>query len=82
MNSAQQTETPKRTSNNIRFLVLLALLGLAPFYPEPHILGKVRWLLGGAVGMQPMDWFDLFLHGTPWLVIFGAIILKAKNKLF
>ncbi len=49
-------------------------LGLAPFVPEPHIIGKVRWVWGGAVGMQPMDWFDFFLHGTPWflLIIFGV----------
>ena len=33
-------------------------LGLAPFFPEPHIWGKGKWILGGAAGMQPMDWFD------------------------
>jgi hypothetical protein len=80
MSLAQQTETPKKTSNILRFLIFSLTLGLAPFYPEPHILGKVKWLLGGAVGMQPMDWFDLLLHGTPWLLLFGAIIWEAKNK--
>ena len=44
-------------------------LGLAPFFPEPHIWGKVRWVAGGAVGMQPMDYFDLVLHGSPWLAL-------------
>ena len=57
-------------------------LGLAPFYPEPHILGKVRWVLGGAVGMAPIDWWDFIMHGAPWgLLIYGLIryaILKAK----
>lgn len=42
-------------------------LGLMPFVPEPHIWGKLRWVLGGAKGMAPMDWFDLVLHGAPWL---------------
>lgn len=42
-------------------------LGLAPFFPEPHILGKLRWLMGGAKGMQFMDYFDVVLHGTPWV---------------
>lgn len=41
-------------------------LGLAPFLPEPHLVGKIRWVAGGAVGMAPMDWFDLVLHGAPW----------------
>lgn len=44
-------------------------LGLAPFVPEPHIIGKVRWVAGGAVGMTGMDWFDLFFHGFPWVFL-------------
>jgi len=40
-------------------------LGLAPFVPEPHIWGKVRWIMGGAKGMQAMDYFDFVMHGTP-----------------
>lgn len=48
-------------------------LGLAPFAPEPHIVGKLRWLAGGAVGMQGMDWFDLLLHGAPWLWLLWSV---------
>ncbi len=51
------------------FLVLSLTLGLAPFFPEPHIVGKIRWVAGGAVGMKAMDWFDLLLHGTPWVLL-------------
>ena len=45
-------------------------LGLAPFRPEPHLIGKLRWIAGGAEGMQAVDWFDLALHGAPfvWLI--------------
>ncbi len=50
-------------------LLISLTLGLAPFVPEPHIVGKVRWVLGGAVGMQPMDYFDLVLHGAPWVYL-------------
>lgn len=46
-------------------------LGLAPFTPEPHLFGKVRWVLGGAKGMQAMDWFDLFMHGAPFIYLIG-----------
>jgi hypothetical protein len=42
-------------------------LGLAPFHPEPHLWGKLRWIAGGAVGMAPLDYADLALHGAPWV---------------
>lgn len=42
-------------------------LGLAPFVPEPHLVGKIRWVAGGAVGMGPQDGFDLVFHGAPWV---------------
>jgi hypothetical protein len=44
-------------------------LGLAPFVPEPHIVGKIRWVAGGAIGMTGMDWFDLVFHGFPWVFL-------------
>lgn len=47
-------------------LMASMLLGLAPFIPEPHIVGKIRWIAGGAVGMGAMDWFDFLMHGAPW----------------
>ncbi len=51
-------------------------LGLAPFFPEPHIWGKIRWIMGGAVGMQPLDWFDFLFHGAPWFLMIGLTIYK------
>lgn len=49
--------------------ILLALtLGLAPFAPEPHIWEKLRMLAAGDL-VKPIDWFDLVLHGVPWLVV-------------
>lgn len=48
-------------------LLACLTLGLAPFFPEPHVVGKVRWLLGGANGMGAMDWADLAVHGAPWV---------------
>ncbi len=54
-------------------VVLALTLGLAPFFPEPHLLGKLRWIAGGAVGMTPMDWFDALLHGFPFLWLLGLI---------
>lgn len=59
-------------------IILCLTLGLAPFFPEPHLFSKVRWVLGGAVGMSPIDWFDLVLHGSPWIFLIYKII-KALN---
>ena len=55
-------------------------LGLAPFSPEPHIVGKLRWIAGGAVGMQPMDWLDTIMHGAPWLWLAFALIGLTKGQ--
>ena len=67
--------------NNWKLVLLLCLtLGLAPFFPEPHILGKVKWILGGAKGMELMDWFDTLLHGFPYALLIRIIILKLINK--
>ena len=67
--------------NDWKFLLLASLtLGLAPFVPEPHLFGKLRWVMGGAVGMQPMDWLDLFWHGLPWILLMRIGILKIINR--
>ncbi|MDP2309866.1 MAG: hypothetical protein Q8P18_27860 [Pseudomonadota bacterium] len=55
-------------------------LGLAPFTPEPHIVGKVLWVAGGAHGMQAMDWGDLALHGAPWIWLAGTIVRVAMRS--
>ena len=55
-------------------LVACATLGLAPFVPEPHILGKLRWLLGGVADMRPVDAFDLVFHAAPWLWLMAVMV--------
>ena len=69
--------------NNWKIIGLLCLtMGLAPFQPEPHIWGKLKWIAGGAKNMQLMDWWDTILHGFPWLLLLRIIVLKlAKMKL-
>lgn len=62
--------------NDWTFVLFASLtLGLAPFYPEPHVIGKIRWVAGGANGMQPMDWLDLLFHGLPWLLLLRLVFL-------
>jgi hypothetical protein len=68
-------------NNNLLMALLATLtLGLAPFFPEPHFFGKVRWVLGGANGMQPMDWFDLFMHGAPWVWLAYELVKLIVQK--
>ncbi len=57
-------------------IVAALTLGLAPFKP-PHIVEKLDMLFHGTL-VKPIDWFDLVLHGTPWLVVIlkGAFALK------
>ncbi|MEJ1223778.1 hypothetical protein [Sediminicola sp. 1XM1-17] len=67
--------------NNWKIVILLCLtIGLAPFVPEPHIWGKLKWMMGGATGMQPMDWFDVLLHGFPFILLLRLVFLKLKTK--
>lgn len=73
----------KTIINDWKLVLILALtLGLAPFTPEPHILLDIRWVLGGAVGMEPMNWFDLILHGTPFILLIRLIFLELKRRFF
>ena len=67
--------------NDWKLIILLCLtLGLAPFFPEPHIVGKIKWIVGGANGMQPMDLFDVVLHGFPFILIIRLMIIKFTPK--
>jgi len=47
---------------------LAILLALAPFSPEPHLWEKLKMLFAGTL-VRPVDIFDLFLHGTPLLLL-------------
>lgn len=67
--------------NNWRILILLCLtVGLAPYYPEPHLWGKLKWVAGGAVGMTALDYFDLIFHGLPFLLLIRRVLVELKPK--
>ncbi|HET98135.1 MAG TPA: RND transporter [Desulfurivibrio alkaliphilus] len=53
----------------LALLVIAALLvGLAPFYPEPHLVEKLRMLAHGELE-RPLDIFDLIMHAAPALLL-------------
>ena len=49
-------------------VVLCLTLGLAPFTPLPHLLEKLKMLISGEL-VEPIDIFDLLLHGSPWILL-------------
>lgn len=66
--------------NNWRIIILLCVtLGLAPLFPEPHLWGKIKWIAGGTIGMQAEDWFDVFLHGLPFILLLRLLIINLIN---
>ncbi|MFZ9198710.1 MAG: RND transporter [Paracoccaceae bacterium] len=57
-------------------LIVLACLtlGLAPFFPEPHIWEKLKMLAAGDL-VKPIDIFDLVMHAAPFVVL-GLKLLR------
>ena len=49
-------------------IIISLMLGLAPFVPEPHVVEKLKMLFSGELA-KPIDIFDLFMHGTPWVLL-------------
>lgn len=48
-------------------IILCLTLGLAPFFPEPHIWEKLKMLVGGTL-VKPIDIFDLLMHAAPFVI--------------
>ena len=61
-------------------LIASLTLGLAPFTPQPHVLEKIKWLLEGKKTLAMLDWFDLLMHGTPWVFLVLVLIAKVSEK--
>lgn len=60
-------------------IIISLMLGLAPFAPEPHLLEKLKMLAAGTL-VKPIDIFDLFMHGTPVLLLCLKTIRFYGNK--
>ena len=61
-------------------ILLVLSIGLAPYKP-PHIWEKLLMLSEGTL-RRPVDWFDLILHATPWLILIlkGLFALKGGTE--
>lgn len=54
-------------------------LGLAPFFPQPHLFEKVLMLINGELS-RGIDVFDLFLHGLFPLLLIVKAALSLKHS--
>ena len=66
---------------------LLAMLDKVPYLPlvvvaivaaivplgQPHLIEKIRMLVGGTL-TRPLDIFDLFFHSFPLLVLIAKLV--------
>lgn len=63
-----------------RLLILLVLsLGFAPFYPQPHIVEKLRMLMAGTL-TRPIDIFDLFWHAWPFALLVYKVTTDVMHR--
>jgi len=63
-----------------KFLIpLVLLLGLAPFYPQPHIVEKIRMLIDGTL-KRPIDIFDLFWHAWPFALLTYKVVRDVVSR--
>lgn len=52
------------------------LLGLAPFFPQPHLVEKLIMLKDGNL-KKPLDIFDLLMHSAP-LILLAIKLIRDK----
>ena len=61
-------------------IIILAIwMGLAPFRPMPHLLGKLNMLLNGSLS-KPIDIFDLFFHLAPALILLLKLFRSLTSR--
>jgi hypothetical protein len=58
------------------FIMAALALGLAPFFPQPHLVEKISMLFAGTL-VKPMDIFDLIMHGAPVLLLVAKLARMA-----
>ncbi|VAW60987.1 hypothetical protein MNBD_GAMMA10-492 [hydrothermal vent metagenome] len=59
--------------------VVAFFLAMAPFAPEPHLWQKLKMLFDGSLS-KPVDIFDLFMHGTPLVLLIIKLLFLASDK--
>jgi hypothetical protein len=55
------------------------LLAVLPLHSTPHLLEKLGMLVQGTL-VKPIDIFDLFMHGTPAVLLIIRLTRMAIKK--
>ncbi len=58
---------------------IVLLLGFAPFYPQPHIVEKIRMLMAGTL-KRPIDVFDLIWHAWPFALLAYKVVRDITTR--
>ena len=62
-------------------IVISLTLGLAPFFPEPHLWEKLKMLFQGTL-VRPIDIFDFLMHGAAPMLLVMKLIRAAVTGSF
>ena len=58
------------------FIIAALAIGLAPFFPEPHLVEKLRMAFAGTL-VKPVDIFDLVMHAAPVALLVAKLARMA-----
>ena len=60
--------------------IIALMLAVAPYpsQPQPHLIEKLGMLFSGSL-VKPIDVFDLFLHGTPLVLLILRLVPSGSN---
>lgn len=73
METPQQLLTRWLDTLPLAWLALIAgWLALAPVFPEPHLVEKLRMLRQGLL-VKPLDVFDLLMHALPLVLVLAKL---------
>lgn len=63
----------------VPLLAVAILLAVLPFGATPHLVEKLGMLVQGVL-VKPIDIFDLFLHGTPTVLLSIRLVRMMAKK--
>lgn len=61
--------------------IIAVMLGIAPYpsQPQPHLVEKLGMLMQGSLS-KPIDIGDLFMHGTPIVLLIIKVLRDIKTS--
>lgn len=80
--SFMEKDNKPNIQTGLMFLFIAIIMAIMPITPQPHLFEKLQMLKQGTLE-RPIDWFDLFIHGAPFLYVIyyfsNLFFQKRKN---